>query len=171
MKNLFNPLISSFIIFSFVSCSGVEDGACCESAVTMKKDIIYKDPKPIPDPNIKNTGEEDNKTDEPTLLPPVAVISPDVPSIKAEQPFGFNCADSYDQDEQGESIVECIWEFKCYQNDQFKCNCPKKRGTIHDEAVITPPKAKWVDFVEVTLTVVDDENQTNSVTKRFDIVE
>ena len=166
MKYLF--LTSTVLLVLFSGC-GTTNGGCCESmnakssgTVPAVKPVPYlvKTGTPVQNPDVKPLSKLD------TNLPPVAVIKPDLQTLRTDEYTTFNCRDSYDRDENGASIVACEWTFECHKKDGYTCNCPKKGNMKIDVSIKPHPNA---DYVIATLTVTDDEGETNTTSQRFDI--
>jgi hypothetical protein len=165
MKKIYKTVIFSLVMLSLSACGGVDGSNCCTIPMILKKGNVEKPVSQTTEPIIKKLSPGEDNT---TTFPPVAVITPDVQFLVPSEEVEFDCTKSYDQDEQGDEIVGCIWKFKCVYNDKSTCNRTKEVNST--ETVILSP-SKGADYLEVTLTVTDDENQTNSVTQRYDIVE
>ena len=159
------------IIGIVLSGCGSSSNTCCDTSIVIKKGVIIEkgsksEEKPIPTakPKDKNGEGDDNST---IYKNPIAIITPDIPYINAGDTVEFDCAKSYDQDEQGDEIIECKWHFKCIKEGKTVCECDKK-SSHREKLAITPPYG--AKSVEVTLTVIDDENQTDTVKRTIDIV-
>ncbi len=163
-------LLSSALLLLLLSGCGSSNGSCCESMIEKSKNTS---PNVITNktqtPYIVKTGDPITKKliiEEKT--PPVAVITPDVQTLVVSEPVAFSCSDSYDTDENGETIIACEWAFECHKKDGYTCNCPKI-GNIDIDVVITPhPDA---EYMIATLTVTDDEGETNTTSMRYEITQ
>jgi hypothetical protein len=166
MKKTFKTITFGLVIFGFSACGGVNDDTCCTMPMLSEKSIVTNETNTTTEPVIKNLSpSNENNT---TLFPPVAVITPDVQFLVPEKEVEFDCLKSYDQDEQGDEITGCTWVFKCFYNEKSTCNRTREVNST-EKVLITP--SKGADYLEVTLTVIDDENQTNTTTMTYDIVE
>ena len=165
MKNIFKTITFGMVVLGFSACGG-DGNDCCTLPMVSEKGIVENKTGTTTDPVIKKLSPpNENNT---TSFPPVAVITPDVQFLVPGKEVEFDCLKSYDQDEQGDEITGCTWTFKCFYNEKSTCN--RTREVNSTEKVFISP-SKGADYLEVTLTVTDDENQTNTTTMRYDIVE
>ena len=167
MNKLF---FSSALLLALLSGCGSSDGACCESAIAKSKSTS---PKGTTDktqtPHIVKNG--DPVTKKPIIeekTAPVAVITPNVQTLVPSEAVTFSCSDSYDTDENGETIIACEWTFECHKKDGYTCNCPKT-GNMDIDVVITPHPDS--EYIIATLTVTDDEGETNTTSMRYEITQ
>jgi chitodextrinase len=102
------------------------------------------------------------------LTTPVAVITTEEGVLpEVGKPFIFSCSDSYDQDENGESIVKCDWNITSYDiNGDFFRECPITLNSITGEATVVPCNDQ-VAYAVIKLTVTDDENETNTTSATY----
>jgi len=102
------------------------------------------------------------------LTTPVAVITTEEGILpEVGKPFTFSCSDSYDQDENGNSIVKCDWKITSYDlYDHIYRECPIKIDSITGAATVIPCSSQAA-YAIVELTVTDDENETNSTTAKY----
>jgi len=152
MNKLF---FSSALLLVLLTGCGSSDGACCESMIAKSKNTS---PKGTTDktqtPHIVKNG--DPVTKKPIIeekTAPVAVITPNVQTLVPSEAVTFSCSDSYDTDENGETIIACEWTFECHKKDGYTCSCPKtgnmmKGGTIdflfeHANALPKSLRQKW----------------------------
>jgi len=165
MKKIFKTITFGLVVLGFSACGG-DDSSCCTLPMLSEQGIVDNEPGTTTDPVIKNLSpEKENNT---TTFPPVAVITPDVQYLVPGKDVEFDCLESYDQDEQGDEITGCTWTFNCVYNEKTTCNRTREVNST-EKVIITPTKG--ADYLEVTLTVIDDENQTNTTVMRYDIVE
>jgi chitodextrinase len=117
--------------------------------------------------NLTNSTEATIHIQSP-LTTPVAVITTEEGVLpEVGKPFTFSCADSYDQDENGESIVKCDWNITSYDvNGDFFRECPITLDSITGAATVTPCNNK-VSYAVIKLTVTDDENETNTTSATY----
>jgi hypothetical protein len=95
-----------------------------------------------------------------TPTTPVAVITqPD------SERYTFSCTDSYDQDENGASIANCEWTTEGYGADGTLLK--KNQGILDDHTVTIQPCGNAA-YAIITLTVTDNENETNTISHRVD---
>jgi len=183
-----SSLVGSAILASMLIGCGTDEGACCESniATTQKQvEISAKTPETkivvdtyLDDSNLQDNGsknsepkkpatpvEDDNKPiQEFTNLPPVAVI--DVSNCGSS--YTISCKDSYDADEDGNGIKQCNWDIVSYDEN----GCPHKEYQKSDkddtqDAFIAP--CEHVKYIEVKLTVIDNEGSHDCVTQKIEL--
>ena len=169
MNKLF---FSSTVLLALLSGCGSSDGSCCESAIAKSKNTS---PKGITDPDQTQTPFIVKNGDPVTKKPiiekktaPVAVITPNVQTLVPSEAVAFSCSDSYDTDENGETIIACEWTFECHQKNGETCRCPKT-GNRDIDVVITPHPDSA--YIIATLTVTDDEGETNTTSMRYEITQ
>ena len=171
MNKLF---FSSALLLALLSGCGTSDGACCESTISKSKSIspngtTVKNGEPNPNGTIVKDGEPITKkpiVEEKTA--PVAVITPNVQTLVPSEAVAFSCSDSYDTDENGETIIACEWTFECHQKNGETCRC-SKTGNVDIDTVITPHPDSA--YLIATLTVTDDEGETNTTSMRYEITQ
>ncbi len=118
--------------------------------------------------NLTNSTEATIHIQSP-ITTPVAIITTQNDTLpEVGKPFTFSCSDSYDQDENGESIVKCDWNITSYNADGtiFR-KCPITLDDTTKAATVTPCNND-VAYAIVELTVTDDENETNSTSAKYD---
>jgi len=91
---------------------------------------------------------------------PIAVITQPDSEI-----YTFSCADSYDQDENGEGIVQCSWNTAGYGSDDTLL---KENQGILDDTTVTIQPCCNAAYAVITLTVTDNESETNTISQRVD---
>ncbi len=114
------------------------------------------------DDGLTNTTQTSIVIQEPAteLTTPIAVITQPDNNL-----YTFNCQDSYDQDENGESIVNCEWNTKGYDPEGILLK--ENQGVLDDDTVTIQPCGNAA-YAVITLTVTDNESETNTVSKRVD---
>ena len=135
MKNL---LIGSLVMATlFIGCES-SGGICCDSEF-----------------------EEQQQEQQEVYLAPVAVLD----NRTSEDFYFFSCENSYDRDENNQSIVRCDWNITT-SGDGFTSVILEANGT---EVNTTRFFDTMTEFIVVGLTVTDNEGETNITTKQFDV--
>ncbi len=91
---------------------------------------------------------------------PVAVITRPNSTL-----FTFSCVDSYDQDENGQSIELCEWQTQGFnvEDELIKEN----KGVLDDSTVTIQPCGSAA-YAVITLTVTDNEGETNTTSHKVE---
>ncbi len=139
MKNI---ILSSLVLASlFVGCKS-SGGICCDSEFE----------------------EQIEQEQAEVFLAPVAVL--DNRTSEDETLFFFSCANSYDRDENNQSIVRCDWNITGY-GDGISSSILEANGT---EVNTSRYFDSMTESITVELTVTDNEGETNITTKQFDVM-
>lgn len=94
---------------------------------------------------------------------PVAVLD----NSTVEDLYFFSCENSYDTDENNQRIVSCDWNITGY-GDSIYSSILEANGT---EVNTSRYFDSMTEFIIVELTVTDNEGETNTTTKRFNVGE
>ena len=121
-----NLMISTLVLASlFVGCKS-SGGICCDA-----------------------DGVEQPYTE--LLLDPVAVLD----NRTDENLYFFNCENSYDRDENNQSIVRCDWNITTYMDGH------SSSSELSGTEVNVSNYQGMPGSILVKLTVIDDDNQTD----------
>ncbi len=223
--------ISSLVLASFlVGCSGVSEGACCDSKISMSQSVDRYSNLVAPEAKISlekiefeigesigldgalstdsdgtivqhawkvgstdlmgvlqdisfdtagskliylTVTDNDNLTDREEVLVNIKKAESknesQNPIAKIDlfsdcSSYTFSCSSSYDQDEQGESIVKCDWDIRSYSEN----NCPFRDCSKETEDISVTPCGK-AQYIIATLTVTDNEGETDVETRRVEL--
>jgi hypothetical protein len=141
-------LLAFTILTGILTGCGSSSNQCCLTDVEKVKSNI---PSELGDTETTPTTDANDTT-------PVAVIT-QIPNT-----FTFSCADSYDRDENGESIEECVWHTEGYNsNDEPIKENQGKEGVN----TVTIQPCGNAAYAIITLTVTDDEGDTNTTSQRI----
>ncbi len=108
----------------------------------------------------------------PELIPPTAIMN--FTKVSGEDAYIFNCNDSYDNDDvdsdnnptEDPNVVKCFWSvFKTSTIDGSDVAIHEKDGFL--KWMSTSPDK--YSALHITLTVTDDDNQTNTITNSYEL--
>ncbi len=145
-----------------IVCLTVTDNEGLKS-IKKCKTVELTVPVPVPTPA---------PTPVPELIPPTAVMS--YAKASGEDAYIFNCHKSFDNDDidsdnnptNDPSVVKCFWSvFKTSSIDGSDVAVHEREGFT--KWMSTSPDKYSV--LHVTLTVTDDDNQTDTITKSFEL--
>ncbi len=110
----------------------------------------------------------------PTLFPPTAVIG--YTKAVGEEAYYFNCDDSYDNDsidsdnnpENDNRVVSCHWTIFKTDFDGSTTELPHEEEGFLKWVLTSPDR---YSALQVTLKVVDDDNQTGTTTNSYKLSE
>ena len=143
-----------------IVCLVVTDDKDAQS-IEKCKTVELTTPNPIPVP-----------TPAPELIPPTAIMN--FTKVADEDAYIFNCNDSYDNDNidsdnnpaDDPNVVKCFWSvFKTSTVDGSDVAIHEKDG--FSKWMSTSPDK--YSALHVTLTVTDDDNQTNTITNSYEL--
>ncbi len=108
-------------------------------------------------------GEFEELLDTEVYLAPVAVLD----NRTVEDLYFFSCENSYDRDENSQSIVRCDWNITTH-GDGFSSILLETNGS---EVNTSRYFDTMTEFIIVELKVTDNEGETNTMTQQFNVGE
>ena len=175
-------ITSVALVAFFIGC-GSNEGACCESSIdkvqkqghisgkvpeTSTTVDVYLDKNDLP----KNSPKDTNQT--PTHEIPISDVTEDKSPIAvidvshSDSSYTISCKDSYDTDEDGNGIKQCNWDIVSY--DMHSCTHKEYQRYDKDDTqdVFIAP-CGHVKYIEVKLTVIDNEGSHDCVTQKIEV--
>ncbi len=146
-----------------IVCLVVTDDKDAQSIDKCKTvELIVPEPIPVPAPTPAA----------PELIPPTAIMN--FTKVSGENAYIFNCNDSYDNDDvdsdnnltNDPSVVKCFWSvFKTSSIDGSDVAVHERDG--FSKWMSTSPDK--YSALHVTLRVTDDDNQSDTITKSYEL--